>query len=220
MYGSLATSSRGADTATIKGSMKGLLNCGAQGGVGEVRGASGDAGGAAHGHTRQAMLAPGTERDCHDPGNEDHARMCGHPLPKPEKSEVQRIACRSGRKRNVNAFSAVCGGSGVLPVSILVTKSYLLGTGSPLGSALHRLCPSLNSSSMRAARARLPWDARLARRLVGPLGNSWVTPNHLTTRALAGGSRGRGGLRAGHLWVVERGRAAAGGVEFSRSLRR
>src|SRR5580700_5564601 len=27
MYGSLATSSRGADTATIKGSMKGLLNC-------------------------------------------------------------------------------------------------------------------------------------------------------------------------------------------------
>jgi archaetidylinositol phosphate synthase len=26
-----------------------------------------------------------------------------------------------------------------------------------------------------------PWDARLARRLVTPLVNSWVTPNHLTT---------------------------------------
>ena len=26
-----------------------------------------------------------------------------------------------------------------------------------------------------------PWDARLARRLVTPLKNSWVTPNHLTT---------------------------------------
>jgi len=35
--------------------------------------------------------------------------------------------------------------------------------------------------------ARLPWDARLARRLVGPLNNSWVTPNHLTTvRLLVG----------------------------------
>jgi phosphatidylglycerophosphate synthase len=35
--------------------------------------------------------------------------------------------------------------------------------------------------------ARLPWDARLARRLVGPLCNSWVTPNHLTTVRLAVG---------------------------------
>jgi archaetidylinositol phosphate synthase len=35
--------------------------------------------------------------------------------------------------------------------------------------------------------ARLPWDARLARRLVAPLSNSWVTPNHLTTvRMLVG----------------------------------
>jgi phosphatidylglycerophosphate synthase len=35
--------------------------------------------------------------------------------------------------------------------------------------------------------ARLPWDARLARRLVGPLSDSWVTPNHLTTvRLLVG----------------------------------
>lgn len=31
---------------------------------------------------------------------------------------------------------------------------------------------------------RLPWDARLARRLVGPLVHSWVMPNHLTTLRL------------------------------------
>jgi archaetidylinositol phosphate synthase len=29
-----------------------------------------------------------------------------------------------------------------------------------------------------------PWDARLARRLVAPLKDSWVTPNHLTTLRL------------------------------------
>jgi archaetidylinositol phosphate synthase len=32
-----------------------------------------------------------------------------------------------------------------------------------------------------------PWDARLARRLVAPLKNSWVTPNHLTTVRLCVG---------------------------------
>jgi phosphatidylglycerophosphate synthase len=32
-----------------------------------------------------------------------------------------------------------------------------------------------------------PWDARLARRLVAPLADSWVTPNHLTTLRLAVG---------------------------------
>lgn len=32
-----------------------------------------------------------------------------------------------------------------------------------------------------------PWDARLARRLVAPLEDSWVTPNHLTTLRLAVG---------------------------------
>lgn len=32
-----------------------------------------------------------------------------------------------------------------------------------------------------------PWDARLARRLVAPLVNSWVTPNHLTTLRLGAG---------------------------------
>jgi phosphatidylglycerophosphate synthase len=35
--------------------------------------------------------------------------------------------------------------------------------------------------------AQRPWDARLARRLVTPLKDSWVTPNHLTTVRLAVG---------------------------------
>lgn len=37
------------------------------------------------------------------------------------------------------------------------------------------------------ASQRLPWDARLARRLVAPLVNSPVTPNHLTTLRLGVG---------------------------------
>jgi phosphatidylglycerophosphate synthase len=36
-----------------------------------------------------------------------------------------------------------------------------------------------------AAKTVRPWDARLARRLVAPLINTWVTPNHLTTLRLA-----------------------------------
>ena len=35
-----------------------------------------------------------------------------------------------------------------------------------------------------AAAVERPWDARLARRLVTPLIDSWVTPNHLTTLRL------------------------------------
>jgi archaetidylinositol phosphate synthase len=35
--------------------------------------------------------------------------------------------------------------------------------------------------------ARRPWDARLAHRLVTPLKDSWVTPNHLTTLRLGVG---------------------------------
>ena len=37
------------------------------------------------------------------------------------------------------------------------------------------------------AAADRPWDARLAQRLVWPLRDSWVTPNHLTTVRLAVG---------------------------------
>jgi phosphatidylglycerophosphate synthase len=36
-----------------------------------------------------------------------------------------------------------------------------------------------------SAAAQRPWDARLARRLVAPLKDSWVAPNHLTTVRLA-----------------------------------
>ncbi|HEY0800733.1 MAG TPA: CDP-alcohol phosphatidyltransferase family protein [Steroidobacteraceae bacterium] len=35
--------------------------------------------------------------------------------------------------------------------------------------------------------ARRPWDARLARRLVAPLVDSWITPNYLTTLRLGVG---------------------------------
>jgi phosphatidylglycerophosphate synthase len=37
------------------------------------------------------------------------------------------------------------------------------------------------SLSFSGAAAQRPWDARLARRLVTPLKDSWVTPNYLTT---------------------------------------
>jgi archaetidylinositol phosphate synthase len=42
-------------------------------------------------------------------------------------------------------------------------------------------------STISAPAAQRPWDARLARRLVAPLKNSWVTPNHLTTIRLGVG---------------------------------
>jgi archaetidylinositol phosphate synthase len=40
------------------------------------------------------------------------------------------------------------------------------------------------SSPYPAPAARRPWDARLARRLVAPFIDSWLTPNHLTTLRL------------------------------------
>lgn len=40
------------------------------------------------------------------------------------------------------------------------------------------------SSPNPAPAARRPWDARLARRLVAPFIDSWLTPNHLTTLRL------------------------------------
>ena len=42
-----------------------------------------------------------------------------------------------------------------------------------------------------------PWDARLARRLVIPLKDSWVTPNHLTTLRLALGLAAVAGIWQG-----------------------
>jgi phosphatidylglycerophosphate synthase len=51
------------------------------------------------------------------------------------------------------------------------------------------------------AAALRPWDARLARRLVTPLKNSWVRPNHLTTVRLVVGLAGAFAFLPGsYLW--------------------
>ena len=47
--------------------------------------------------------------------------------------------------------------------------------------------PSPDHLSYSGSAAQRPWDARLARRLVTPLKDSWVTPNHLTTVRLGVG---------------------------------
>jgi phosphatidylglycerophosphate synthase len=47
-----------------------------------------------------------------------------------------------------------------------------------------------SETSVPAAIAPRPWDARLGRRLVTPLKDSWVTPNHLTTVRLIVGLAG------------------------------
>src|ERR1700733_12204890 len=46
------------------------------------------------------------------------------------------------------------------------------------------------STVSTAGPAARPWDARLGRRLVTPLKDSWVTPNHLTTLRLIVGLAG------------------------------
>src|SRR5580692_10715360 len=46
------------------------------------------------------------------------------------------------------------------------------------------------TSVSAGAAAPRPWDARLGRRLVMPLKDSWVTPNHLTTVRLLVGLAG------------------------------
>jgi len=52
-----------------------------------------------------------------------------------------------------------------------------------------------------SATAQRPWDARLARKLVTPLRNTRVTPNHLTTVRLAVGLAGAAAfLPATYLW--------------------
>jgi phosphatidylglycerophosphate synthase len=53
------------------------------------------------------------------------------------------------------------------------------------------MLPEINSAPVR------PWDARLARWLVTPLINSWVTPNHLTTLRLVVGLAAALGLTPG-----------------------
>src|SRR5471032_3186367 len=45
----------------------------------------------------------------------------------------------------------------------------------------------MSGTEHHAIARQRPWDARLARRLVAPLKDSWVAPNHLTTvRLLVG----------------------------------
>lgn len=59
----------------------------------------------------------------------------------------------------------------------------------------------LNQFIYSSGGVRIPWDARLARRLVGPLGNSWVTPNHLTTvRLLVGLAAAAAFLPGSYVW--------------------
>ena len=54
---------------------------------------------------------------------------------------------------------------------------------------------------MNAVASDKPWDARLAARLVAPLRESWVTPNHLTTlRMLFGIFACAGFATGGYLW--------------------
>jgi archaetidylinositol phosphate synthase len=49
--------------------------------------------------------------------------------------------------------------------------------------------------------AQRPWDARLARRLVAPLKDTWVTPNHLTTvRLMVGLSAAAAFIPGTYLW--------------------
>ena len=54
---------------------------------------------------------------------------------------------------------------------------------------MERISKSPVSAAIAAPR---PWDARLGRRLVTPLKDSWVTPNHLTTVRLLVGLAGGG----------------------------
>jgi archaetidylinositol phosphate synthase len=54
---------------------------------------------------------------------------------------------------------------------------------------------------MSSAADQRPWDARLARKLVTPLKNTRVTPNHLTTLRLAVGLAGAAAFLPGtYLW--------------------
>jgi archaetidylinositol phosphate synthase len=62
------------------------------------------------------------------------------------------------------------------------------------------------TSSLPAVRAlNLPWDARLARRLVEPLQDSAVTPNHLTTVRLAFGLAAGVAFVQGSYWWMNLG---------------
>jgi len=62
--------------------------------------------------------------------------------------------------------------------------------------------PKARTLVLLALEAPRPWDARLARRLVGPLKDTWVTPNHLTTlRLLVGVAAAAAFLPGGNDWA-------------------
>ena len=64
--------------------------------------------------------------------------------------------------------------------------------------------------------AQRPWDARLARRLVTPLKDSWATPNHLTTVRLAVGLAAAAAFLPGtYGWVEHRRRCCSSCQTFS-----
>lgn len=58
-----------------------------------------------------------------------------------------------------------------------------------------------NHHTFAGAPVQRPWDARLARWLIGPLKNSWVTPNHLTTvRSGVGPAAAAAFIPGSYLW--------------------
>jgi archaetidylinositol phosphate synthase len=57
--------------------------------------------------------------------------------------------------------------------------------------------PESHLLSFSGAGAQRPWDARLARRLITPLKDSWVTPNYLTTVRLCVGLAAAGAFLPG-----------------------
>jgi archaetidylinositol phosphate synthase len=55
----------------------------------------------------------------------------------------------------------------------------------------------MSEAARPSLRRQNPWDARLARQLVTPLKDSWVTPNHLTTVRLLFGVAGAAAFMPG-----------------------
>jgi archaetidylinositol phosphate synthase len=65
-----------------------------------------------------------------------------------------------------------------------------------------RTCTLMPELQQTALASQIPWDARLARRLVSPLKDSWVTPNYLTTiRLLIGLAASASFLPGTYAWA-------------------
>ena len=60
----------------------------------------------------------------------------------------------------------------------------------------------MSEAELPSINCRSAWDAQLARRLVGPLKDGWVTPNHLTTVRVLLGLAGAAAMLPGtYLWA-------------------